>query len=187
MVGEAPFSLRRKHKVVNTAIGASRARDARERMIAPNGSHAFREEAHMAMSRLVSMSAFALGAALMGCSSGNHDMSTHMMTADYQSSGTYMHDSSAGQVMTTPDGMTVYTYDKYSAGASSCYGECAEHWPPVTASAGAQPYGNMTIIPRSDGTRQWAYNGMPLYTYDDDEAPGDIEGDNENGVWHVVK
>jgi predicted lipoprotein with Yx(FWY)xxD motif len=27
----------------------------------------------------------------------------------------------------------------------------------------------------------------PLYHYDDDEKPGDVEGDGENGVWHVVK
>jgi predicted lipoprotein with Yx(FWY)xxD motif len=98
-----------------------------------------------------------------------------------------MHDSEAGHVMTTPEGRTVYTFDKDAAGSSSCYGECAEHWPPVTAASNAQPYGQMTIVDRTDGTRQWAYNGMPLYLYDDDEKPGDAEGDGEGGVWHVVK
>jgi predicted lipoprotein with Yx(FWY)xxD motif len=35
--------------------------------------------------------------------------------------------------------------------------------------------------------RQWAYAGKPLYLYDDDDKPGDAEGDGEGGVWHVVK
>jgi predicted lipoprotein with Yx(FWY)xxD motif len=43
-----------------------------------------------------------------------------------------------------------------------------------------------SIIDRSDGTSQWAYNGMPLYLYHDDAAPGDAEGDGKGGVWHIV-
>jgi predicted lipoprotein with Yx(FWY)xxD motif len=83
--------------------------------------------------------------------------------------------------------MTVYTFDKDKMGASSCYGGCAEEWRPVTAAADAQPFGQMSIVDRTDGTHQWAYAGKPLYLYDDDDKPGDAEGDNEGGVWHVVK
>jgi predicted lipoprotein with Yx(FWY)xxD motif len=99
----------------------------------------------------------------------------------------YMSDSSVGSVMTSPQGMTVYTYDKDQPGVSNCSGECASHWPPVTASPSAMPYGNMTIINRTDGRRQWAYNGKPLYTYVDDMSVGEVTGDNEGGVWHVVR
>jgi predicted lipoprotein with Yx(FWY)xxD motif len=127
--------------------------------------------------------------ALVGCSSDRNadNYSTQSGGADYMENESYMSDSSIGSVMTTPQGMTVYSYDKDQPGASNCYGECASHWPPVTASSNAVPYGNMTIINRSDGRRQWAYNGMPLYTYVDDTSTGDVTGDKEGGVWHVVK
>jgi len=114
-------------------------------------------------------------------------MPSRVAEANYSPSGTYMRESPAGEIMTTPDGMTVYTFDQDTPGVSNCYGECAEEWPPVVAPADAQPFGQMSIVERTDGTSQWAYNGMPLYLYHDDAAPGDIEGDGEGGVWHVVK
>jgi predicted lipoprotein with Yx(FWY)xxD motif len=141
----------------------------------------------MTFPRIIAAAGFVLAAGA-GCSS-HHDggMEQHMANADYISSGSYMHQSEAGQVMTTPEGMTVYTFDKDTAGTSACYGGCAEEWPPVTAACDAQPYGRMSIVARTDGTRQWAYDGKPLYLYDDDTKPGDAEGDGEHGVWHVVK
>ena len=141
----------------------------------------------MAIFRIVAASG-AVIAVLAGCSS-HHDggMQHHMMAANYTASGNYMRSTEAGQILTTPEGMTVYTFDKDAAGASSCYGGCAEEWPPVTAAADAQPFGHMSVVARTDGTQQWAYDGKPLYLYDDDKAPGDAEGDGEHGVWHVVK
>ena len=141
----------------------------------------------MTLRRIMAAAGFAAAAVLAGCSTGNSAATNHMTAANYMASGNYMHDSDAGQVMTTPDGMTVYTFDKDAAGSPSCYGNCAEHWPPVTAASDAQPFGQMTIVDRTDGTRQWAYAGKPLYLYDDDDKPGSAEGDGEGGVWHVVK
>jgi predicted lipoprotein with Yx(FWY)xxD motif len=141
----------------------------------------------MAIVRIIAACAV-IAAGLAGCSSG-HDSGVHhqMMASNYTSSGNYMRSTEAGQILTTPDGMTVYTFDKDAAGASSCYGGCAEEWPPVMAAADAQPFGHMSTIARTDGTHQWAYDGKPLYLYEDDAAPGDVEGDGEGGVWHVVK
>jgi predicted lipoprotein with Yx(FWY)xxD motif len=34
---------------------------------------------------------------------------------------------------------------------------------------------------------QWAYDGKPLYYYDDDKKPGDKTGDMKNKVWHVLQ
>jgi len=53
---------------------------------------------------------------------------------------------------------------------------CAEVWPPVLAPEDAQDIGKWTLTPRSDGTRQWAYDGFPLYTSQLDEKPGDVLG-----------
>jgi predicted lipoprotein with Yx(FWY)xxD motif len=149
--------------------------------------------------KISAASTLVMVAGLAGCASGEAGEAgeagemgtgdTGMMAheANYMPSGTYMKSTDAGQAMTTPDGMTVYTYDADTAGASSCYDECAHEWPPVTAPSDAQAFGNMSIVERTDGTRQWAYNGMPLYLYHDDTAPGDAEGDGEGGVWHVVR
>jgi predicted lipoprotein with Yx(FWY)xxD motif len=93
----------------------------------------------------------------------------------------------AGNVMTTPTGMTLYTFDKDAAGKSNCNGECAQYWPPLMASQGSTATDNMTLITRSDGQMQWATaSGMPLYTYVDDKTPGDAKGNNFHNEWHVV-
>jgi predicted lipoprotein with Yx(FWY)xxD motif len=149
----------------------------------------------MKLLRITAASGLVMAAGLAGCASdeageaGMSDtgMEAHAAEANYMPSGTYMRDTEAGQIMTTPDGMTVYTFDRDMPGASTCYGECAEEWPPVTAPSDAEPFGSMSIVERTDGARQWAYDGKPLYLYHDDSAPGDIEGDGEGGVWHAVR
>jgi len=62
--------------------------------------------------------------------------------------------TSVGEVLTTPKGMTLYTFDKDTAGTSTCYGECSTYWPPLMADKGAKPTGVLTLINRSDGTMQ---------------------------------
>lgn len=94
--------------------------------------------------------------------------------------------TSVGTVLVNAEGMTVYTYDKDTAGKSNCYDECAEYWPPVKATATDKPVGGLTIIPRTDGVLQWADDGKPLYTFANDKKTGDVTGDNKNNVWHVV-
>ena len=102
-------------------------------------------------------------------------------------SGSHMRSTAAGDVLTTPDGMTVYIYDKEAKGSASCYGACAEDWPPVLAPVEAKPFGDFTLVKRIDGTRQWAYRGKPLHLYHEDQAPGDAKGDNYDGFWHAVR
>ena len=95
--------------------------------------------------------------------------------------------TAAGDVLTTPDGMTLYTFDKDKKGVSNCKGDCAKMWPPLKAEKDAKPTGNLTLVTRSDGTMQWADEGQPLYTYAKDKKPGDVKGDNVGKVWHVAK
>lgn len=87
------------------------------------------------------------------------------------------------------NGMTLYTFDndKAGSGKSACNGGCATAWPPVMAAADAKPDGDMTVITRDDGSKQWAYKGKPVYLYKSDMKPGDLTGDNFKSVWHVVK
>jgi predicted lipoprotein with Yx(FWY)xxD motif len=97
-----------------------------------------------------------------------------------------MTDSEIGPVMTTPQGMTVYTFDNDQPRQSNCYQACAKHWPPVTADSYAREYGLTSLIYRADGQRLWAYGGSPLYTYVEDGVRGDVKGDDIGAVWHVV-
>jgi len=50
-------------------------------------------------------------------------------------------------------------------GVSNCNGDCSKDFPPVRAPADARAFGDWSIVPRADGSRQWAYLGKPLYTF----------------------
>ena len=54
--------------------------------------------------------------------------------------------------------------------------ECLQLWRPFPAPGDARSTGFWEVIARRDGTRQWAYKGYALYTYADDEAPGQNRG-----------
>jgi len=99
----------------------------------------------------------------------------HMITTD---SGKYYSDA---------NGMTLYTFDKDAKGVSNCNDGCAVKWPPLLAPAKAEGTGDFSVITRADGTKQWAYKDMPLYTWFKDEKRGDMTGDGIKGVWHVAK
>ncbi|MFM9426506.1 putative lipoprotein with Yx(FWY)xxD motif [Variovorax sp. GrIS 2.14] len=94
-----------------------------------------------------------------------------------------------GGMLVNTSGMTLYTFDNDVAGSgkSACNGPCAGLWPAVAADADAKPEGDMTIVARDDGTKQWAYKGKPVYLYKSDMKAGDMTGDNFKSVWHVVK
>ncbi len=98
-------------------------------------------------------------------------------------------DATKGKYMTDFQGMTLYTYDKDTAGVSNCYNGCAKAWPVYTSGATAEKMlpENITVITRKDGTKQFAWKGMPLYYYVQDTKAGDITGDGVGGVWHIVK
>ena len=90
-------------------------------------------------------------------------------------------------VVVTNAGMTLYTFDKDTAGSgkSVCNDTCATNWPPFAAE-NAQDAGPFSVITRDDGSKQWALKGKPLYLYSKDEKPGDMNGDNFNDMWHII-
>jgi predicted lipoprotein with Yx(FWY)xxD motif len=95
-------------------------------------------------------------------------------------------------VLTNARGFTLYSFAPDTPATSKCYGSCAAYWPPVTGTAAAGPGlpGRVGAITRTDGSRQFTYNGHPLYTYVGDTAPGQANGNNLNlngGLWHEVR
>ncbi|MFI5013327.1 MAG: hypothetical protein ACHQAY_13375 [Hyphomicrobiales bacterium] len=95
-------------------------------------------------------------------------------------------DSAKGKILVDMKGMTLYVFDKDSAGKSACNGPCIQNWPALTAAAGAKGSGSWTVVTRDDGGLQWAYKGKPLYTWVKDTKAGDTSGDGINNVWHVA-
>lgn len=93
-----------------------------------------------------------------------------------------------GSILVAANGMTLYTYNKDTAGVSNCTGSCLAEWPAYTPAAdasltaGAGATGTLATITRSDnGATQLTYNGMPLYFFVQDTAAGDAAGQNDNG------
>ena len=92
------------------------------------------------------------------------------------------------QVLTDAKGMTLYTFDKDTAGdgKSACNGDCAVKWPPLMAAADAKDEGEFTVVTRDDGSKMWAHAGLPLYYWFKDTKAGDTSGDGVGGVWHLA-
>ncbi len=95
----------------------------------------------------------------------------------------------ADGVLTGPNGMTLYTFDRDAAGSgkSVCNGPCATNWPPLMAGDMDQASGDYSIITRDDGKKQWALKGKPLYFWAKDMKPGDRTGDGFNKVWQLAR
>lgn len=96
-------------------------------------------------------------------------------------------DTSAGKAYVDEKGMTLYTFDKDKPNESNCYDQCAVKWPPYMADANAKSEGEWMVVERKDGSKMWAYENQPLYTYIEDKKPGDVTGDGVGGVWHIAK
>jgi predicted lipoprotein with Yx(FWY)xxD motif len=96
---------------------------------------------------------------------------------------------SADGVLVGANGMTLYTFDRDTAGSgkSVCNGPCATNWPPLAVAADAQAQGDWSVVTRDDGAKQWAYKGKPLYFWSKDQKPGDRSGDGFNKVWQLAK
>lgn len=108
-------------------------------------------------------------------------------TAAFAAPPAHFADSGLGRILVGDNGMTLYLWDKDAPGVSNCYDQCAVNWPPLTAAADATAEGDWSIVDRTDGSRVWAYKGMPLYFWVKDTKAGDTTGDGVGGTWHVIK
>jgi predicted lipoprotein with Yx(FWY)xxD motif len=89
-----------------------------------------------------------------------------------------------GTILTDDRGRALYLFVADTGTTSTCAGECAKEWPPLTTK-GAPVAGSgvnaalLSTTSRTDGTTQLTYNGHPLYYYDDDKGPGTTKGQGE--------
>ena len=102
-----------------------------------------------------------------------------------------------GQVAVDSAGRTLYVLTPESTSHLLCTStECLQFWPPVTVpssatklQAGAGVHGSLAILHRSNGMLQVTLNGLPLYTYANDHATGEANGQgiaSFGGTWHAV-
>jgi predicted lipoprotein with Yx(FWY)xxD motif len=100
-----------------------------------------------------------------------------------------------GMVLVDSNGMTLYDFHKDKGTVSSCYGACAQVWPPLLTE-GEPQVGNgasaskLGTSERKDGTTQVTYAGHPLYTYVADQKPGDAKGndiDDFGAEWYALQ
>ena len=85
-------------------------------------------------------------------------------------------------------GRGLYTFDNdKTPGKSDCNNQCRLLWPPLKAEPGAVPKGPFTLALRSDGSKQWALRGKPLYRWASDKKYGDAGGDGVSDVWRLVR
>ena len=50
-----------------------------------------------------------------------------------------------------------------------------------------KPAGDLSIVTRDDGKKQWASKGWPLYYWIKDTKAGDKTGDGVGGAWKLAK
>jgi predicted lipoprotein with Yx(FWY)xxD motif len=94
-------------------------------------------------------------------------------------------------VLTTLRGLTLYDLSAETNGKFICKRGCLQDWHPLFIAAGLKPTGPVKLgaIKRPDsGRRQVTFQGRPLYTFDEDEAAGDVKGQGfkDVGTWHAV-
>jgi predicted lipoprotein with Yx(FWY)xxD motif len=102
--------------------------------------------------------------------------------------------TSLGKVLVNASGHTLYLFMHDKSGKSSCTGQCATFWPPVTVAvkpvAGAGVKASMLgWTKRADGKMQVTYNHHPLYLFSLDKKAGQVNGEGVNhfgGLWWAV-
>jgi predicted lipoprotein with Yx(FWY)xxD motif len=100
---------------------------------------------------------------------------------------------SLGQVLTAPDGKTLYRFDADTTNpsVSNCNGQCATLWPPLiadpsTADIQGADKSLLGTVKRQDGTEQVTFAGNPVYEFVKDTAAGQGNGQGVQKTWWAI-
>ncbi len=147
-----------------------------------------------------------LGAAMtfvaLGCSSSSKSTNTAGTTAKPSSATSAQPETTSapaavavaktgiGSVLVDSKGMTIYLFTVDKGLTSACTGVCLQEWPPVTATgtptAGTGVTAKLSTAPQAGGTNQLVVNGHLVYTFANDKAPGDTNGQGFDKIWYAL-
>jgi predicted lipoprotein with Yx(FWY)xxD motif len=97
-----------------------------------------------------------------------------------------------GTVLVDSRGFTLYHVQGETTSDLKCSGGCLSTWPPLLDDSGARLVagagvtGTLSTFSLSGGDTQVAYNGMPLYTFVGDSAPGRATGQGVENFFAVT-
>jgi len=99
--------------------------------------------------------------------------------------------SVGGTILVNTQGMTLYHLSGEQNGKFICTSSaCVGVWHPLTVAAGSTPTGvsALATVKRPDGNVQVTYKGTPLYTFAQDQSPGQANGQGfkDVGTWSAV-
>jgi predicted lipoprotein with Yx(FWY)xxD motif len=101
-----------------------------------------------------------------------------------------MTNNALGDYLVDSRGMTLYINSKDSFNTSTVTGSTLNNWPVFYTSNLTIPStiksSDFTTITRTDGNKQTAYKGWPLYYYFGDKSTGDVLGNGINNQWLIV-
>jgi predicted lipoprotein with Yx(FWY)xxD motif len=145
--------------------------------------------------------AIAASALLAACGSSS-SKSTASSAAQSQPAPTQSSSSSAlvktasngalkATVLVNAQGMTLYHLSGEQKGKFICTNSaCLQVWHPLAVTAARTPTGSVALatVKRPDGSVQVTYKGEPLYTFAQDTAPGQANGQGikDVGTWSAV-
>ena len=94
-------------------------------------------------------------------------------------------------VLVNAQGMTLYHLSGEQQGKFICTNSaCLQVWHPLAVTAASTPTGSVALatVKRPDGSVQVTYKGEPLYTFAQDTAPGQTNGQGikDVGTWSAV-
>jgi len=99
--------------------------------------------------------------------------------------------SAFGNIITDNKGRSLYFFFNDATDSSACTGACLMAWPvfyeanlTVGTGLNASDFG---VITRTDGSKQSTFKGWPLYYFQSDAKPGDVNGDKVANLWAVAK
>jgi predicted lipoprotein with Yx(FWY)xxD motif len=129
------------------------------------------------------LSTVVIGAAALGvaaCGSGDDDSVAG--TAGSSTGVVSVANVGGTDVLASSAGKTLYSAAVEKDGTILCVDACTSFWDPMLASsadakkAAGQLDANLGVVRRPDGERQLTFDGLPLYTFAEEDA-GKLEGD----------
>ena len=104
--------------------------------------------------------------------------------------------SGLGVVLVNAKGRTLYVFMKDQHRRVTCTGQCASFWPPLKWKSKSRPKAGgaaktslLSSVKNPSGGRVVTYNKWPLYTFVNDTAAGQANGEGQNlngGKWYVI-